>query len=344
MNQELLLKIKKYRIPFKEVNQKIAVEYLSNWKKEYVDISEINEMVARQLLYRISEDLFGGVEEIEFKNWSKKPKNHFQMVMYLGEYILNTSPFIYVNDKHIIIPKNTKIEILNYDYDNVVMLKEDMLKGGKSDKLSLKQIADKFDVSIEKIKSQIQKGIKIEMEHTSDKEKAREIATDHISEFPDYYDRLGKMEKKAEKQWELNETKKFIKQRLRENLESTHIEIDKDYGYCVGNVHNDTAKIMNWFSFRKFDFTKYEKYLKKPVAFLNNIYVEADKKGMGFGNELYSEFEEECYSNDAKCIVLECDTGNEQNEGFDLKKWYESFDYEVIGVERGYPIMIKYLS
>ena len=155
------------------------------------------------------------------------------------------------------------------------------IKGGKADKLSLQQIADKFDVSIEKIKSQIQKGIKIEMEHTSDKEKAREIATDHISEFPDYYDRLGKMEKKAEKQWELNETKKFIKQRLRENLESTHIEIDKDYGYCVGNVHNDTAKIMNWFSFRKFDFTKYEKYLKKPVAFLNNIYVEADKKGMG---------------------------------------------------------------
>lgn len=216
------------------------------------------------------------------------------------------------------------------------------IKGGKADKLSLQQIADKFDVSIEKIKSQIQKGIKIEMEHTNDKEKAREIATDHISEFPDYYDRLGKMEKKAEKQWELNETKKFIKQRLRENLASTHIEINEDYGYCVGNVHNDTAKIMNWFSFRKIDYTKYEQYLRKPVAFLNNIYVE--ERGMGYGNQLYSEFEEECYSNDAKCIVLECDTGNEQNEGFDLKKWYESFDYEVIGVERGYPIMIKYLS
>lgn len=93
------------------------------------------------------------------------------------------------------------------------------IKGGKADKLSLQQIADKFDVSIEKIKSQIQKGIKIEMEHTNDKEKAREIATDHISEFPDYYDRLGKMEKKAEKQWELNEsTKSLIKRLIRENI------------------------------------------------------------------------------------------------------------------------------
>jgi GNAT superfamily N-acetyltransferase len=218
------------------------------------------------------------------------------------------------------------------------------LKGGKADKLSLQQIADKFKVSVEKIKSQIQKGIGIEMEHTNNKEKATEIATDHISEFPDYYDRLGKMEKKAEKQWELNEGKKFIKHLLRENLESTHIEINEEYGYCVGNVHDDISKIANWFSFRKFDFKKYEKYLKKPVAFLNNIYIDSDKKGMGYGNQLYSEFEEECYSNGAECIVLECDTGNEQNEGFDLKKWYESFDYEVIGVERGYPIMIKYLN
>ena len=70
------------------------------------------------------------------------------------------------------------------------------LKGGKADKLSLKQIADKFDVSIETIKSQIQKGIKVEMEHTDNKEKATEIATDHVSEFPDYYDRLSKAEKK----------------------------------------------------------------------------------------------------------------------------------------------------
>lgn len=96
------------------------------------------------------------------------------------------------------------------------------LKGGKSDKLSLKQIADKFDVSLEKIQSQIKKGIEVEMEHTSDKEKASEIATDHVSEFPDYYDRLGKMEKKADKEWKTSDvtenTKSLIKRLIRENL------------------------------------------------------------------------------------------------------------------------------
>ena len=77
---------------------------------------------------------------------------------------------------------------------------ENKLIGGKSDKLSLQNIADKFNVSIKEIKNQLQKGIKVEMEHTYDKEKATEIATDHISEFPDYYNRLEKMENKAYKE------------------------------------------------------------------------------------------------------------------------------------------------
>jgi len=40
-------------------------------------------------------------------------------------------------------------------------------------------------------------GIKIELEHTNKKEIAKEIALDHLSEIPDYYTRLVKMEKEA---------------------------------------------------------------------------------------------------------------------------------------------------
>lgn len=92
------------------------------------------------------------------------------------------------------------------------------IKGGKSDNMSLQDIADKFDVSIDKIQAQLKKGVKIESEHTDDKEKAKEIAMDHITEFPDYYDRLGKMEKEADKEWALDENKLLIKRLLRENL------------------------------------------------------------------------------------------------------------------------------
>ena len=43
---------------------------------------------------------------------------------------------------------------------------------------------------------QLAKGIKVEMEHTKRKGIAKEIAKDHLTEFPDYYNELDKMEKK----------------------------------------------------------------------------------------------------------------------------------------------------
>lgn len=45
-------------------------------------------------------------------------------------------------------------------------------------------------------------GVAVEMEHTSDKYLALEIATDRLEEFPDYYTRLLEMEQKAEREYE----------------------------------------------------------------------------------------------------------------------------------------------
>lgn len=75
---------------------------------------------------------------------------------------------------------------------------ENILVGGKADNLSITDIANKFNVSADLIKKQLEIGKKIESEHTTDIDKATEIAMDHLSEFPDYYTRLTKMEKKAE--------------------------------------------------------------------------------------------------------------------------------------------------
>jgi hypothetical protein len=64
---------------------------------------------------------------------------------------------------------------------------KDLIPGGKSDK----KPDSAFDAK------QLQKGIKVEREHTKNKQLAKEIAKDHLSEFSDYYDRLEKMEKSA---------------------------------------------------------------------------------------------------------------------------------------------------
>lgn len=100
--------------------------------------------------------------------------------------------------------------------------KTNKIKGGKADNITPKDIANKFDVSVKDIKKQIKKGKKIESEHTDDEEKQIEIASDHISEFPDYYDRLEKMEKEADKFWSEKTIKEndkhLIKTLLRNNI------------------------------------------------------------------------------------------------------------------------------
>ena len=79
--------------------------------------------------------------------------------------------------------------------------KNNKIKGGVADKLSKKDIADKFKIDISELEKELNKGIKVELEHTDSKEMAEEIAMDHLSEMPDYYTRLDKMEKESEKQW-----------------------------------------------------------------------------------------------------------------------------------------------
>jgi len=89
------------------------------------------------------------------------------------------------------------------------MKKEDKIKGGKADKLSVEDIAKKHDVSVESINDQIKIGKKIEMEHVDDIKLAEEISMDHLEEIPDYYTRLKQMEKEAKKELSL-EARKFM--------------------------------------------------------------------------------------------------------------------------------------
>lgn len=88
---------------------------------------------------------------------------------------------------------------------------KDKIKGGKSEGMTPKDLAIKHSLFVGTIEKEIEAGIKIEMEHTDDKAIAKEIAMDHIFEFPDYYTNkkygLKAIEKKLEKQNESIEDK-----------------------------------------------------------------------------------------------------------------------------------------
>lgn len=76
--------------------------------------------------------------------------------------------------------------------ENKKQKKRDILKGGLSDKKTLKDIAKSFKVPLLDLFKQFIEGIKIEKEHTNDFAIASEIAKDHLSENPNYYKLIKK--------------------------------------------------------------------------------------------------------------------------------------------------------
>lgn len=93
--------------------------------------------------------------------------------------------------------------------------KEEKIKGGLADNKSLYDIAKKHYPELDrtginkrmaKLKTELSKGIRVEMEHTKDEEVAKEIALDHLYEDPKYYTKLKKIEENSNR----NKRKKNI--------------------------------------------------------------------------------------------------------------------------------------
>ena len=71
---------------------------------------------------------------------------------------------------------------------------EEILNGGLADGYSIQDIADKHAFEVSNIQAELEVGIEVEMEHTDDRNKAEEIALDHLYEDPCYYSHLKDME------------------------------------------------------------------------------------------------------------------------------------------------------
>jgi hypothetical protein len=73
---------------------------------------------------------------------------------------------------------------------NLSVLTEECIKPSKSSE----ELSKKWGVDMSEIEKALDKGEKVEIEHTKNKETARIIAAHHIDEMLDYYDKLAKME------------------------------------------------------------------------------------------------------------------------------------------------------
>jgi GNAT superfamily N-acetyltransferase len=111
-----------------------------------------------------------------------------------------------------------------------------------------------------------------------------------------------------------------------------------------GNTAEGVVSILNWlYSIKKPTNILNRIPVALPIAILKNMFVEEEQRGKGIGNYLLNEFISKATSLNAKCILLESDTGEEQEKGFDLTKWYENKGFTKI-TNGNYPLMYKYIK
>ncbi len=160
-----------------------------------------NPKDAKKLKSKLDGDGSEEYEKVEEKINSKTHKahtdaehnflHHHKTSTYAPDYgheaELDTIDFDDDREKEVGHQSDTK-DTQNKGYEPV---KENDLKGGKADGMTLKDIAKHHNVSIQDIKVEFMKGYAIEREHTSDINVAKEIALDHLYEHPKYYTRLA---------------------------------------------------------------------------------------------------------------------------------------------------------
>lgn len=195
---------------------------------ESVELTESKPKIFTYTAYRLpnQED----IKEINDSNLSGKEIFNGLSYTLIGRGILSTETKNKIIEAiNMLIESNPNNEefkkalVMAKDLKGRFVSETNVIKGGKADKMTVKDIANKFGVPVSKIEHQLAMGKKIEHEHTSNMAKATEIAMDHLSEFPDYYTRLIKMEKEAEKHAKKHEVKENIKPLIKRLLRETLI-------------------------------------------------------------------------------------------------------------------------
>lgn len=141
-------------------------------------------------LYKLAEFAYKSNNLHKIKNVLKNIKKYRQAGLDLnGEFGPENLAFKALRSKGVI----TKLyEKLNELHSKKLSLPESKLLD--KPEMTTTQLAKKHNVSRQEIENQLKKGIKVEMEHTSKYDVAKEIALDHLAENPDYYSKLEKAE------------------------------------------------------------------------------------------------------------------------------------------------------
>ena len=139
--------------------------------------------------------------------------------------------------------------------------------------LTVSALAKKHDVSKEYIEKQLQRGIKVEHEHTTKLAVARRIALAHLGENPDYYKKLKKIE----------HIKESLYNNKLEGVKDIHGDLyvrhhTDDYGRHIYTVHHQGKKIAS-------------AKLSGQDHYVSDVDVQPEYRRRGIASKLYDFIE-----------------------------------------------------
>jgi GNAT superfamily N-acetyltransferase len=197
----------------------------------------------------------------------------------------------------------------DFKTSNPVLAFEQLAKG-----MTLRDIADKHEVSFEELKTEAEKGVKVEMEHTSDVKVAYDIAKDHLFEDPKYYTKLATIEELAphgypDQEWMDNHEKEMKK--LRNQLDKQQKDV---YGEGIENTLSNKHKV-------DLDIYEYPTHLE-----LRRIVVPQDQRGKGIGSKVIQDLIKYAKSNNKDLFTTpSSDFGGSKSR---LVQFYKSFGFK----------------
>jgi GNAT superfamily N-acetyltransferase len=124
------------------------------------------------------------------------------------------------------------------------------------------------------------------------------------------------------------------------------IAINKPYCSAAGYVVSSRRKELGDYLIEK-DCDEHEpiaSWLKEDcvkVALLESIYMDETERGNGYGTQLLKDFIEAAEDAGADVVLLIADTGEHQEDGFDLVEWYERHDFRSISRTEFGPLMVN---
>jgi hypothetical protein len=198
-----------------------VVQDLSRDENVNISVEQLVKAFNNSKEETLTNDIWGKLENTESNEIQKGDTN---AVMKIAQMYNKTSPkvlskaiikgeynrplILKLGERYILVAGNTRLctaaaigvspKVFIARVEN--MNESNKLEGGGADNKSLVQIAKKhnaknhyqIDDMVKSLKKQVDMGLPIEMDHTDDKDKAKEIVYDHLWEDPKYYSKLKK--------------------------------------------------------------------------------------------------------------------------------------------------------